>query len=76
MFFELLVFEAVSQSVALDSDDSDVFEERRNGQKLPASNDSNINATHDVKSLQQMTDRWNAYVGLDALWTRHTIPLP
>ena len=42
------------QSVALDND---VFEERRNDGKSLASNDSNTNATDEVKYQQQLTDR-------------------
>ena len=49
------------QSVAVDND---VFEERRNDRKSLASNDSNTNATDEVKCQQQMTDRWRAHVGL------------
>ena len=57
-------------------DDSDIFEGRRNGRKLLASNDSNTNVTDKAKSLQQVTDRWNALVGLGAFWTHHTILFP
>lgn len=75
-FLTFLCLLMLMLSVALDSD---VFEERRNGWKSFASNNSNMNATDEVKSLQQMTD---GTCTLDlasythALWTLHVILLP